>query len=85
MTFRHNEVIPEDGYENKTDGFFRVENENILVSGRLYVLNSEYALYRDQKDTYEYPIDGWRWFDSKSEAHEFFGIEESDTQVENNV
>ena len=85
MTFRHNEVIPEDGYENKTDGFFRVENENILVSGRLYVLNSEYALYRDQKDTYEYPVDGWRWFDSKSEAHEFFGIEESDTQVENNV
>ena len=72
--FRHNEVIPEDGYEDKTDGFFRVDNENMLVYGRLYVLNSEYALYRDQKDTYNYPVDGWYWFDSEDQAYEFFNI-----------
>jgi hypothetical protein len=76
MIYRHNEVIPEEGYHEKTDGFYRVENETSVVSGRLYVLNQDYALYRDEKDTYEYPVDGWRWFDSKSEAHDFFGIEE---------
>ena len=76
MIYRHNEVIPEEGYHEKTDGFYRVENENIVVYGRLYVLGQDYALYRDEKDTYEYPVDGWRWFDSKSEAHDFFGIEE---------
>jgi hypothetical protein len=76
MIYRHNEVIPEEGYHEKTDGFYRVENENIVVYGRLYVLGQDYALYRDEKDTYEYPVDGWRWFNSKSEAHDFFGIEE---------
>ena len=76
MIYRHNEVIPEEGYHEKTDGFYRVENETSIVSGRLYVLNQDYALYRDEKDTYEYPVDGWRWFNSKSEAHDFFGIEE---------
>jgi len=76
MTFRHMEVIPEEGYLDKTDGFYRLENETQIASGRLYVLNKDYALYRDEKDTYEYPVDGWRWFHSKSEAHDFFGIEE---------
>ncbi len=76
MIYRHNEVIPEEGYHEKTDGFYRVENENIVVYGRLYVLGQDYALYRDEKDTYEYPVDGWRWFNSSSEAHDFFGIEE---------
>ena len=75
MTFRHNEIIPEDGYENKTDGFYRVDNETMLVCGRLYVLNQDYALYRDEKDTYEYPIDGWRWFDSEDEAYNYFNLE----------
>ena len=75
MTFRHREIIPEDGYENKTDGFYRVENGNTVVCGRLYVLNKDYALYRDEKDTYEYSVDGWRWFNSEDEAYEFFGVE----------
>ena len=75
MTFRHNEIIPEEGYHEKTDGFYRVENENILVCGRLYVLNQDYALYRDEKDTYEYPVDGWRWFGSEDEAYAYFNLE----------
>lgn len=75
MTFRHREIIPEDGYENKTDGFYRVENGNTVICGRLYILNKDYALYRDEKDTYEYPIDGWHWFNSEDEAYEFFELE----------
>ena len=73
--FRHRQITPEEGYENKTDGFYRVENGNTVVCGRLYVLNKDYALYRDEKDTYEYPVDGWRWFNSEDEAYEFFGVE----------
>jgi hypothetical protein len=75
MIYRHNEVIPEEGYHEKTDGFYRVENETFVVYGRLYVLNKGYALYRDEKDTYEYPVDGWRWFDSEDQAYEYFNLE----------
>ena len=82
MIFRHRDVFPEDGYESKTDGFYRVENETMIVCGRLYVLNKDYALYRDEKDTYQYPIDGWRWFNSENEAYEFFGIQKPEIMVE---
>jgi len=81
MTFRHMEVIPEEGYLDKTDGFYRLENETQIASGRLYVLNKDYALYRDEKDTYEYPVDGWRWFNSEDEAYTFFNIDKPITII----
>jgi hypothetical protein len=75
------EVIPEEGYLDKTDGFYRLENETQIASGRLYVLNKDYALYRDEKDTYEYPVDGWRWFNSEDEAYTFFNIDKPITII----
>jgi hypothetical protein len=43
-----------------------------------------YALYKENKDDYTYPVDGWYWFESLEEAQNFFGIEpeeESETII----
>jgi hypothetical protein len=39
-----------------------------------FVLNKDYELVKESKDTYEYPVDGWYWFDTEVEAYEFFNI-----------
>jgi len=32
-------------------------------------------LYKENKEDYTYPVDGWYWFESLEEAQNFFGIE----------
>ena len=38
------------------------------------VINAEYQLLTEDKDTYTYPIDGWIWANSENEAREFFNL-----------
>lgn len=57
---------------NDTSGFYKEDGD--LLYGPNFVLNANYELYRDQHDTYTYPVDGWYWFDSELEAREFFGL-----------
>lgn len=57
----------------ETSGFY-CSQDGYLGYAPNFVENSQYALYRDQKDTYEYPVHGWRWFDSEEEARSYFGI-----------
>lgn len=56
-----------------TSGFYKLDGE-ILLFGPHFVLNANYELYRDQHETYTYPVDGWYWFDSELEARIFFGL-----------
>lgn len=58
----------------ETQGFYKKENDNLIYSQNL-VLNSEYQLFKELKDEYNYPIDGWYWFDSEDDAYVFFNIE----------
>lgn len=53
-------------------GFYKLDGS--LLYGPNYVLNANYQLYREQYETYTYPVDGWYWFDSEEEAKAFFGI-----------
>ena len=46
-----------------------------LLKGPNFVLNSDFELRRELKDTYEYPVFGWYWFDSEQEAKTFFNLE----------
>lgn len=55
--------------EAGTSGFYRVDPDGeTLLFGRFWVLNAEYELHRDQKDTYTYPVAGWSWYESEEEA-----------------
>jgi len=56
-----------------TSGFYKNEN-GIIVHGPNFVEAGSYSLYRQSKDTYTYPVDGWYWFDTMEEAYSFFGL-----------
>jgi len=55
-----------------TSGFYKFYTS--LLYGPTLVVSADFELYRDQKDTYNYPINGWYWFDSDSDARSFFGL-----------
>ena len=57
-----------------TSGFYKLDGETVLYAQNA-VYNAEYQLYRADKDTYEYPVHGWYWFDTKELAYQFFDIE----------
>jgi hypothetical protein len=65
-----------------TAGFYKFDT--ILLWGPNFVESPTYALYKENKDDYTYPVDGWYWFESLEEAQNFFGIEpeeESETII----
>lgn len=58
---------------DNTSGFYK--NDNGFISyGQNYVLGGSYNLYKEEKDNYTYPINGWYWFDSEEKAYEYFNI-----------
>lgn len=56
-----------------SSGFYKNEDGQLL-SGPHFVLAGSFSLYREQKDTYTYPVGGWYWFDSIQEACAFFNL-----------
>lgn len=56
-----------------TSGFYKVV-ENKLIFAPNAVRAPTYDLFRKDKDTYDYPVQGWYWFDSEEEARAFFDL-----------
>lgn len=52
-----------------TSGFYKLD-EGELLYGPNFVLNANYELRRETKDEYDYPVDGWSWFESREAAIE---------------
>lgn len=53
------------------------KNDNgTLLEAPNFVLNKDYELYVEMKDTYTYPVDGWYYYTERSEALAAFGITE---------
>jgi hypothetical protein len=50
-----------------TAGFYKKDNEELLYAPNI-VEGNGFVLVKQDKDQYEYPIEGWKWFDSKEEA-----------------
>lgn len=58
-----------------TSGFYLYNtNSDSLSWAYSCVSGEDFSLYRSEKDSYSYPVNGWRWFDSIEKAHEFYGI-----------
>lgn len=55
-----------------TSGFYKLDGE--LLYAPTSVLSASYELYRDQKDSYSYPVHGWTWFDDEAAARVAFGL-----------
>jgi hypothetical protein len=56
-----------------TSGFYKLENNDLLHAPN-FVCAPGFELWREQRETYSYPVDGWSWFDSEEEARTFFGL-----------
>ena len=56
-----------------TNGFYKKDGD-MLLYGPNFVLNKDYELRRENKDSYFYPVDGWIWFDNENDAYVYFNI-----------
>ena len=54
------------------EGFYKYSDT--LWYGPNFVESPTYVLYKEQKDIYSFPVDGWYWFNSLEEATTFFGL-----------
>ena len=59
----------------ETAGFYKLDTTQLLYS--LGVVGVDYTLVVEDYTAYQYPIDGWYWFDSIDEAKYFFNIIEN--------
>jgi|688.fasta_scaffold1756593_2 hypothetical protein len=50
-----------------TEGFYKKDNEELLYAPNI-VEGNGFVLVAQDKDQYDYPVDGWYWFDSEEEA-----------------
>jgi hypothetical protein len=66
--------MEEINYKEDSSGFYKRDPGGILLFGRYFVLNKEYHLMRENHNEYEYPMDGWSWFDSEDEARTALGL-----------
>lgn len=57
---------------NDTAGFYKFESD-LLLHGKM-VHGPGFDLIQDFKDTYQYPVEGWYWFESEDQAREFFEL-----------
>ena len=59
---------------NETRGFYKTIDNHVFYAEK-NVHNKEYNLSIDEYNLYEYPVDGWYYFESEEEAYSFFGLE----------
>jgi hypothetical protein len=52
-----------------TSGFYKIDENGDWLYAPNFVETSEYSLYRELKDEYEYPIDGWQWYDEPPQEY----------------
>ena len=53
-------------------GFYKLDGS--LLYGPNFVLNANYELRKESKDSHSYPVDGWSWFENENAARSFFGL-----------
>jgi hypothetical protein len=58
--------------------FYKKTDDGELVYGPNAVHAPGFTLLKEKRETYNYPVDGWYWFDSEAEAREFLGVPEVD-------
>lgn len=67
--------------KNDTSGFYKNDDGSLLYAPN-YVLHKSYELHHDRRESYDYPVAGWCWFDSEAEARAFFGLPPKDEEEE---
>ena len=58
-----------------TSGFYKLYEDGSVVYAPNFVYGPNITLERENKHIYNYPDDGWFWFDTIEEAYSYFNIE----------
>jgi hypothetical protein len=53
------------------EGFYKADSGELLFAPNA-VYNANFTLQRELAETYEYPVDGWAWYESRDAAE--FGL-----------
>ena len=48
-----------------TSGFYKQNEEGEWMYAQNFVYAPDYTLEKELKDTYEYPVDGYSWYDEQ--------------------
>ena len=67
-----------------TSGFYKYEDKALLY-GPTQVTGPYYDLLRQNHTEYNYPVDGWYWFDTEEQAREFFGLPPINLTIKNDI
>ena len=59
--------------------FYKDDNGSLLV-GENFVYTPNFSMTKETKDKFDYPIEGWYWFDTEEEACLFFRIDKNNVQ-----
>ena len=62
-----------------TSGFYNTE---FMLRAGKFVYGPCCTLLMELKDTYQYPVENWYWFDSVDDANEFFGTKTEDWNLD---
>lgn len=56
-------------YEEQTTeaGFYKIDGDELLY-GPNFVYGPTFTLVKENKDSYQYPVDGWVWANTELEA-----------------
>jgi hypothetical protein len=63
-------------------GFYK-NDDGFLVWSADKVINNNFELHLNQKDTYSYPVEGWIWAENEEEAKSVLGIIDEVIEMDN--
>lgn len=62
-------------FPDDTSGFYNLDSDGTtLLWGPNGVSGPGFEMLREHKDMYTYPVHGWVWCDSRTTAHQVFGL-----------
>jgi hypothetical protein len=53
----------------ETQGFYKLSEDLSWEYAPNYVYSQDYTLLKELKDTYEYPVDGWTWYEKTPDEY----------------
>jgi len=61
------------------EGFYKMDAELLYAPNS--VEGSGFCLYKENKDSYIYPIEGWYWLNNKAEVYAQFNLTDSEENI----
>lgn len=52
-----------------TAGFYKLFEDGGWVYAPNFVISPTFELFKEQHETYTYPVDGWNWYDEAPAAY----------------